>query len=238
MTQQESLLYGRRFMERPDTKAQRYDPEDLARAIARAEPDFDETQERVALATYRRLAHGSPATAEDIARAADVPADLVERLLGSWTGVFRDRSGGVVGFWGLTLRRLIPTHGIEVAGKQLFTWCAWDTLFLPGLLAATLDVRSTCPTTGETVSLVASPTRVQQVSHPGMVVSFLVPDTKFGADVIHSFCHFVHFFVSRDAGERWTREHPGTFLLTLEEAFEVGQTVNALNFPSVVGVAR
>ena len=55
-----------------------------------------------------------------------------------------------------------------------------------------------------------------------------------GVDVIESFCHFVHFFSSRDAGETWTAEHDGTFLLSLEEAFELGRMVNARNFPSVV----
>jgi hypothetical protein len=40
-------------------------------------------------------------------------------------------------------------------------------------------------------------------------VSFLTPDQGFDADVIQSFCHFVHFFASREAGETWTAEHPG-----------------------------
>jgi len=67
------------------------------------------------------------------------------------------------------------------------------------------------------------------------VVSFLLPDRAFDADVIQSFCHFVYFFASREAGEAWTSEHPGTFLLSLEEAFELGRLVNAMNFPSLSG---
>lgn len=51
-------------------------------------------------------------------------------------------------------------------------------------------------------------------------------------------CHFVHFFASRQAGDSWTQEHGGTFLLSLDEAFEVGQRVNALNSPSVAGAVR
>ena len=56
--------------------------------------------------------------------------------------------------------------------------------------------------------------------------------------MIQSFCHFVHLFASRDAGESWIVEHPGTFLLSLDEAFELGRLVNARNFPSLGGGAR
>lgn len=33
-------------------------------------------------------------------------------------------------------------------------------------------------------------------------------------------------------------EHPGTFLLSLEDAFELGRRVNALNFPPELGSIR
>lgn len=69
-------------------------------------------------------------------------------------------------------------------------------------------------------------------------MSFLFPDRDFDADVIQSFCQFVHFFASREAVEDWTAEHPRTFLLSLEEAFELGPLVNALNFPSALGDER
>ena len=57
-------------------------------------------------------------------------------------------------------------------------------------------------------------------------------------DVIQTFCHFVHFFTSGEAGESWTAEHPGTFLLSLEDAFELGRLVNARNFPSLAEDVR
>ena len=205
----------------------------LAEAVAKAEPDFDGPKRSVALATYQRLAEGSPASVADIAQRAGEGAELVESVLASWPGVHRSGDGDVVGFWGLTIEELVPTHAFEVRGRQLYTWCAWDTLFLPGLLGAEARVQSACPVTAETVSLVVDPDRVVKTSHPNAVVSFLVPERGFDADVIQSFCHFVHFFASPGDGERWTAEHPGTFLLPLEEAFEVGRLVNALNFPGL-----
>jgi hypothetical protein len=40
------------------------------------------------------------------------------------------------------------------------------------------------------------------------------------------FCHYIHFFVDAQAGEKWTSEHPGTYLISLEEAFELGRLTN------------
>jgi alkylmercury lyase len=209
--------------------------EALAQAVAKAQPYLDEPSRRVALATYRRLAEGTPAPVEDIAERAGESVGLAEQFLASRPGIFRDEDGHVVGFWGLTIGKLVPTHAIEVRDRWLFAWCAWDTLFLPGILAAGARVESTCPVTRETISLVVEPDGIGEISHPQAVVSFLVPSTEFDADVIQSFCHFVHFFASRDAGESWTAEHPGTFLLSLEDAFELGSLVNARNFPSLAG---
>lgn len=207
--------------------------EALAEVVAKAEPHFDEPARRVALATYRRLAEGTPARVDEIAERAGESVELTEHLLASWPGVFQDDGGHVVGFWGLTIGKLVPTHAIKVEGRSLFAWCAWDTLFLPGILGAEVRVDSTCPVTQETISLVVQPDGIRQTSHPQTVVSFLLPGTNFDADVIQSLCHFVHFFASHEAGESWTAEHPGTFLLSLDDAFELGLLVNARNFSSL-----
>ena len=208
--------------------------ESLATAVSKAAPEFDVEQQRIAVEVYRRLAEGSPAPASEIAARSGVPTRRVEQLLATWPGVYLDADQRVVGFWGLTVRQLTPTHRLEVAGRELFAWCAWDTLFLPGVLDATARVESVCPTTAERLSLEVSPRGVVQTSHPDAVVSFLLPDRTFDADVIQTFCHFVHFFASEEAGTVWTTEHHRTFLLPLEDAFELGRLVNAMNFPSLL----
>jgi alkylmercury lyase len=212
--------------------------ESLASAVAKAAPEFDEEQQNIALAVYRQLAEGSPASAAAIAARAGASVQRVQELVGSWPGVFLDGDQRGVGFWGLTIHKLSPTHSLHLDGREPFAWCAWDTLFLPGLLHTGLDVRSVCPTTGETISLVVSPSAVVTTSHPDAVVSFRLPDRDFDADVIQGFCHFVHFFTSAAAGEAWTAQQPGTFLLSLNDAFELGRRVNALNYPSFFGDGR
>jgi hypothetical protein len=42
-------------------------------------------------------------------------------------------------------------------------------------------------------------------------------------DVINSFCHYVLAFASLDAADEWVAKNPGTFVLSLDEAFELGR---------------
>jgi len=45
----------------------------------------------------------------------------------------------------------------------------------------------------------------------------------------------VYFFRSFKDGEAWISRHDGTFLLSLEEAFKVGQLVNAARYKGALG---
>jgi alkylmercury lyase len=201
------------------------DIESLADAIDRARPHLTETDQQVWLALYRLLGEGVPVSPAQLAAATEVTEGEIEARLQKWPGVYRDDAGFIVGFWGLTVMEM-PPHEILLEGRKLWAWCAWDTLFLPGRLGATLDVESRCPTTGGKISLRVAPQGVISVEPREAVVSILEPSGPFDADVIASFCHFVHFFVDAQAGEKWTSEHPGTFLISLEEAFELGRLTN------------
>jgi Alkylmercury lyase len=56
----------------------------------------------------------------------------------------------------------------------------------------------------------------------------LSPTDCFDDDVVASFCHFVHFFASASDAQPWLGQHRGTFLLPLDEAFELGRMTNRL----------
>jgi len=80
--------------------------------------------------------------------------------------------------------------------------------------------------TGRPVSLTVGPEGVRRVERPETVVSFLSPQQPWGDDVIASFCCYIQFFASPEAGWQWVDEHPRTFLLSLADAFEVGRRFN------------
>lgn len=121
-------------------------------------------EQRVAISLYRLLAEGRPVPPERLAERAEVDAEELTRLLESWPGVYFDEAG-VVGFWGLALDQM--PHRLHVDGRKLRAWCAWDTLFLPELIGKPAAVASSCPTTGETVSLEVIPAPASAASaHP------------------------------------------------------------------------
>ena len=69
-------------------------------------------------------------------------------------------------------------------------------------------------------------------------MSFLLPSAKtFQADALNamaSFCHYIFFFPDRETAAAWTGSHPGTTVISVSDAFELGrQMVAALWHPAL-----
>ena len=119
--------------------------------------------------------------------------------------------------------------------RTLSAWCAWDTFFLPQLLGKTAEVESKNPGSGYAVKLIVTPVGVDHVEPDDTHVSFLMPDAADAVkDIVSTFCHFVHFFPSRPAGEAWAAQHPGTFVLSVAEAHAVARRKNQAQYGQVM----
>ena len=206
---------------------------ELVKSLCAAFPKLDVAQRRLVLATYRRLARGIPASPVEIAEDAGIDIEKAQRILADWIGVYRDAAKRVIDFWGLTIGK--TRYRFEVDGARLYTWCAWDTLFLPELLGKSARVESICVASGEPVRLSISPKRVESVDPGSVCISFLTPDSsRFQQDIVRNFCRYIHFFRSRQDGEAWIAKTPGTFILSLDEATELAQQKNQLQFGSLL----
>ena len=203
-------------------------------ALHAALPSFSPEEQQVAVTLYRELAKGQPVDAEHLGlalggSAAEARAFLERDSLKAFA--YRDDQGRVLGFGGLTTARM--HHQLELEGRTLWTWCAWDTLFLPEILGQRGRVMSPDPETGEAVRLTVTPQEITSADPRHAVVSFLLPDAHefvSAANVVKTFCHFIFFFASRASGERWVAKHPGTFLYSLGDAFGLAKRFNARNF--------
>jgi hypothetical protein len=87
------------------------------------------------------------------------------------------------------------------------------------------------------ITLTVTATGPTEVTPRDAVVSLLLPDGEFGPDVIQRFCEFVHFFASPQDSERWVAEHPGTFLLSVDDAYRLGQLTNRAGFGGALASA-
>lgn len=208
------------------------DLEQLAGELACAMPELSETEQRIAVKLYRLLAEGNPVPSRQVAERIGLPVEEVDHFFRSLPGVFADERGAVIGFWGLALSEM--PQRFEAEGKRLYTWCAWDSLFVPEILGKSARVEADCATTGEKISVTVGPDGVRELSPSGAVLSFLRPEAGFDANVIMSFCHYVLFFSSEAAAREWTSKHENTFILSIDQGFELGHLTNQAKFGSAL----
>lgn len=166
----------------------------------------------------RLLSNGRPVTDTGLAEAVERPLDEVRAILDGLPSLERDETGDITGF-GITLK---PTpHRFTIDGEDtvLYAYCAMDTLLFPSVLDRTVHVESTCPATGETVRVTATPGGVTSVDPALAVVSQLTPDdtSRIRADI----CAVGHFFASPEAARPWTEAHPDGFTVPIADSAEV-----------------
>jgi alkylmercury lyase len=199
----------------------------LADQLAGCVQHLDPVEQRAQLTLFRLLADGAPVPAARLAAETGRPEAEIARSFERWHGV-RTADGAVVAFQGLSLAK--TPHRFRVGGRELYTWCAWDTLFLPEVLGRRAEVESACPTTGATISLCVDRDGPRDVAPASTVMSFRPASPVFVDEVQESFCRYVHFFRSAAHAEPWVAEHPGTIVISLAEGFEIGRRTNAAQF--------
>lgn len=202
-------------------------------AATRRFPRFSTDEQRAGITLLRRLADGHPVTAEQLAQSLGITTHEAERMIldSGISSFVHTEDGQVQSAFGLSI---VPTgHGFTIDDRTLWTWCALDALFLPELLATTAEVESKDPETDEPIHLTVSPTAIAS-SHPDdIVVSLNSPEaweTTSVPRLIVTACHFIHFFATRESGQRWASRQRDAVLAPLEDAFIYGRRQNARLF--------
>jgi len=198
--------------------------QDLAAQLLPIFPDFGKQGRHLVVSLFALLARGYPVGITELAEGAGWSPVAVRDQLSRWWGIRYDDDGCIIGFWGLDL---LPTrHHLRVGGRDLFAWCAWDTLFLPGLLGEEVAVHSRSAATGDDILLRVAPEGVLDSEPDDVRLSFLVPDAAAVKDGVRAaFCCHVGFLLGSRETESWLREHPGSRVLSLEEGFALGREV-------------
>jgi alkylmercury lyase len=208
----------------------------LDAAIAAATGQLEDDGQRLAVAVFRRLSAGHPVSIPAAADEAGMAEPQAASILRSWPAVFFDGQDQVTGFWGLALAGM-PPHRIRHGGTELSAWCAWDPLFLARIIGG-LHVATADPVTGEAITYhISGDGAITGASHPDGVLSFLRPDQPWDDDVMTSFCHHVRHFTSPATAKQWTAGHPGTFVISLDDAAELARRHTARFFGTAAAAA-
>jgi alkylmercury lyase len=190
-------------------------------------PDFGPEGSRLLIALYRRLAEtGQPVSADEVTAIAheldmspEHAAGLVERM-GE-----HDDDGALRGIVGLSLND--HPHRFIVGGHELRNWCALDPLLIVPTMTEEVQLESTDPHTGESVRVSVTNEGIETQQPAEAVMSIVVPEpgaTDSVESVWMTFCHQVHFFTSREAGEQFFEDSDyEVYFLTLDEAFGLGR---------------
>jgi alkylmercury lyase len=204
--------------------------DELGKFIRQLMPRLNAEERIVALEIYKGLATSGAISVAALSAHTGLDPSRVEAIVLSQTGVFRDEKADIVGFWGLTAQP-VSKHVLRINGQTRYAWCAWDCLFIPGLLGESVQVSSVCPQTGDPIELIVSPRSVEQVKPLSTVLSMLLPEVDdCRQDVIASFCHFVHFFKNDEAARKWAATRPGTRIISLDDGLQLGRMKNEWQF--------
>ena len=193
----------------------------LVEGFAHLGVDLGPGEQRAVLAILGVLAGGRPVTPRSLAERIGWSVADAEDLLARLPRCETDDLDRIVGCSGLSLR---PTpHALAIGHNLVHAWCAWDALYLAVALDAAIEVSSTCPVTGRTVAVGVTPDGVERRRPPTTLVAFVPPERTSPDRVRGEFCSMVHFLADDEAARDWTDRVPESFVLTLDDAFEVGR---------------
>ncbi|WP_460835423.1 organomercurial lyase MerB [Nocardioides hungaricus] len=169
----------------------------------------------------RLLLDGDPVTLEQLSVASGGTVEDVRRGLAAVPDTEYDDQGRIVG-QGLTLRPTV--HRFTVAGEELYTWCALDTLIYPALLERAARVESVSPVSGVAIRVSVDPAGVTSVEPATAVVSLVNPGHE--ASIRSSFCNQVHYFTSPEDAMPWLEEHPDAEVVPVAQAYQIGAAIS------------
>lgn len=181
---------------------------------------LDCTQNVACQQILRLLAEtGQPLAPTHLARRLHMSQEKVAAHLTRVLDTEFDEEGQIIG-WGITL---VPTqHQFQVKERALFTWCAFDTVLFPPLLALEAQVHSECAASGLPIRFRAGPEGIEELTPMTSVLSLILPASRCDC-VRGTFCQQSLFFQSHEAALPWMALHPEAVLLSVEEAARLGQ---------------
>ena len=197
-------------------------------------------KQQIVAKIYNMLSEGDPVSIEEVAKSLGMDKDHIKSITDEWAGIYYNDDGNIIGYWGLATERM--GHRFKLGGKTLYTWCAWDTLFIPQIIGKSANIESRDPLTKKVISLtVTHDGGISEIEPSEAVISFLIPNTEeVRSDVIKSFCHYVHFFESRNSAEEWISQSDKKdeiMILSIEDAYMIALRRNKMQLGEILEIA-
>jgi alkylmercury lyase len=193
----------------------------IKRLGARRQTDPESISFQRILLKYMAL--GQPVTAEQIADETGHPLNTIQDAFRQLRaqGCEFDGDSNLVG---MILTQNPTPHRFRVDGRDLYAWCALDTLFLPALLGQTAEVESICPISRRNITLTVTPEKIEACSLPEVTLSIMTAECCAPGPQ-GDFCGQIFFFASEDAAAAWIGGRSGMEILSVNDAFTLARAV-------------
>jgi len=193
-------------------------------------PPIAHDQRQLALDTYRLLADkASPVSFHELKQFSSYTEIEIENILSNWPDLRLDKENNIEAFAGLST--IETSHQIIINSKKLYTWCAWDTLFISALLGSRTQIKSTCPVTNSSLEFEIQGYELIKQPKEQAVLSFIIPSRDFCLkNVQNQFCCHIHFFKNVEVAKQWQLDNPESLLISVEAGIELGRMQNTIRY--------
>jgi alkylmercury lyase len=198
-------------------------------------PAGSKLSQSILLQLYRLLAKGQPVEVDFLAQSLGEETSTVNAALKQVppSNIVYTQTGAISAYRGLDINK--SRHRIIINNKTLYTWCAFDCLFLPELLRCEAEIFSTCPGSGHEVHFHLDCNGNTIPAPANLFISFVMPDVRdYEDDLRQKFCCHVNFFTNKKAGVDWTNNRANCALITIEEAIDLARIRNNTGFGKVL----
>jgi len=182
-----------------------------------------EAELRLQVIALQLLSKGEPVSPDRLAEAWGMPLEQVNAIFEQASALETlqlDDSGNMVG----TAISLVPSsHKFQVDKKNLYAWCAYDAIYAPGVIGKNAIIDSVDPISNESIRIKVSPEGVTD-SEPNGIFATVVgmeADARGGAKSPR--CNQMQFFVSEENANKWSADHPGVSIMTVDQLFDVAR---------------
>ncbi|MEE8295096.1 MAG: organomercurial lyase [Sphingomonadales bacterium] len=190
--------------------------------------------QKTSLAIYRALAKSQPVNPNNIAGDLGLSRSKLDQILTLLpkNSIDVDAGGNIIGFVGFSLKP--ANHQFFIGGKEFYTWCVLDALFLPSLLQSSARLVTKCPETDEKIEVNLTAHSVLDASPPAPVVSLVATAAEECCDDLRAvFCNHVNLFHDIGAFEKWNNNKEGQIAVPLKEAFAIALQRNHWRYPDI-----
>lgn len=188
-------------------------------------PNLKKEERQISKFLYQKLALGRSVTIETIANELKNSIQHIQDHLKQMAYVEYNKASEISAYRGVTLTQ--TNHYVSHNNSKVYTWCAFDTLFLADLLVKPVSISSNCPTCCKAIAFTVTDRDLTSLEDTDIVMSFIIPNKiDYCEDLQNTFCCKVHFFCNDQCGSDWKNLSAKIGFFGLAESLVIAQERN------------